>query len=78
MYKIDLHSVDHYEIEGRVIKTTVGDRASRYVLPMGARISLSGNSRTKRGVIEIGGYTKLTVSVSGPLSDLEPLFRFLA
>lgn len=75
-YTIDLDSYARFRVEGRVIYTTSHTgRRSRFVLPTGARLSLM--TRGGSGTLEIGGYTKITVTVKGPSDQLEELFEFL-
>lgn len=76
MYRIDLTTMDHYRIDGRVITGLIGDRRVRYVLPAGSRMSMV--TYDKRSTIEIGGYKAITVSVSGTADEITKLFEFLS
>jgi len=76
-YTIDLDSYERFRVDGRVIyATSLTGRRSRFVLPTGARLSLMNRGET--GTLEIGGYTKITVTVKGPIDQLEDLFGFLS
>ena len=77
MFRIDLASFDSYTIEGRTIIGVTGRRTSRYILPTGARISVTLNNTTNRGVLEIGGYKTLTCTVSGPADDINRIWEFI-
>lgn len=75
MFKIDLHVVDHFAHEGRILTTRLGTRTSRFILPAGARISMQRNLEADRATLEIGGYKAITCLVLGTIADIEQIFQ---
>ncbi len=68
---IKLDSYESFDIHGRTVTVRSGPSESTYRIPSGARVSLR-RDRTSATLL-VGGFKSATVTVSGPIRDIERL-----